>query len=76
MVKTGIGGFGCFLLVLVFNVVIGGYCLNYVMATVFGKTMSLLMAGLISLVLGEFTVPAALICFVLRAFGVHTPLVH
>lgn len=61
---------GCWILVLVFNVLIGGWSVNYLLDFFLQKTIPFIGAALIGLVAGEVSVPVAIIVAILRFFGV------
>lgn len=77
--KNDAGGpIGCLLLlaVLAVNFFIGGYCVNYVLASLTAHPTSIILAGIIGLFVGEFTIPLAIICWILRLAGFHVPFFH
>jgi hypothetical protein len=57
---------GCILLILLINITLGSFCLNYDLGTVMGVQLPWLLAGLIALVLGEFIIPATVIIFLVN----------
>lgn len=68
------GACGCWLAFLLFNLCLGGVSLQYCLECFIGKGLDQFwVAALLGLFLGEFTVPIAIICFVLKLCGVHMP---
>ncbi len=61
---------GCMLLILVFNVFVGTWSVNYLLMEFLGKTIPIIGAFLIALVAGEFTAPVAIVIAVLKYFHV------
>lgn len=61
---------GCFLLVLVLNLLIGGWSVNYLLDFFIVKTIPTIGATLIGMIIGEITIPAAVVIAILRWFGV------
>lgn len=61
---------GCAVLAIVFNLFVGGWSVNYLLAFFLGKTIPFIGAALIGLVAGEISVPVALVIWALRYFGV------
>lgn len=64
---------GCCAVVLVFNLLFGGFCLNFCLGTLFGTSLHWLVAGILGLFLGEITIPLAFILWVIALSGVATP---
>ena len=68
---------GCLIIVMIVNLTIGGYCLNYSLDTILGTTISSwLLAGILGLFLGELTIPLAVICFIANLCNVAHPWFH
>jgi len=67
--KAGGFGFGCFMFVLVFNILAGGWSVDQVLGW-FDKNIPFWGDSLIGLFAAEFTFPAAIIGLILQAFGV------
>ena len=61
---------GCGLLVLMTNVVLGAWSVNYLLGFFLEKTIPFLGAAAIGLVAGQFTFPVAVGVAILRWFGV------
>jgi hypothetical protein len=68
-------GAGCIgmLIMLVIVVAIGGYCTDYVVHTCWGKDFPSWADCCIGLFTGEIVVPAAIVCFIVKACDVPTP---
>ena len=69
MKKTVVANLGCFVLIILFNLGIGGWSVNYLLAAFLDKTIPFWGAALIGLFTGEFSVPVAVIVALLRHFG-------
>ena len=75
IVGGAVGGmFGCFIVVLIINCTVGAICFDYILNFMFGKDIHWFGDMLCRLFLGEFTIPLAVICFVLNACGIEPPL--
>ena len=61
---------GCGLLVLLVNIALGIWSVNYLLLVFFEKTMPIFWAFVVGLFLGEFTVPAAVMTLILKNFGI------
>lgn len=61
---------GCVLLLLAFNVFIGGWSVNYLLEFFLEKTIPFLGAAAIGLFVGELSVPVAIVVALLKHFGV------
>lgn len=60
--------------ILLINITIGSFCFNYDLQCCFGKTANFWVAGLCGLLLGELTIPSAIVCWVVSDLcGVETP---
>lgn len=71
--KSGLfGGCGCILLILGINLLLGGASFDYVLYSVLGKDIPWYGDMLAGLFVGEFTVPAAIVCWILR-FWISAP---
>lgn len=60
---------GCMLIILILNLFLGGWSVNYILA-LFGKALPTLWAVIVGLFVGEFTVPVAIVVAILRHFGI------
>jgi len=67
-VTTGCGCFSYILLIL-FNVVVGGWSVVEILSWM-GKTIPIWADGLIGLVVGELSVPVAIVGWILKICGV------
>lgn len=65
---------GC-LILLAFNLTVGALCFDYVLFTVFGKDVPWYADMAAGLLLGQFALPAAIICWVVRLCGVPVPFI-
>jgi hypothetical protein len=61
---------GCFVVMILFNLGIGGWSVNYLLAVFANKTLPFWGAALIGFFVGEFSAPAAIVVALLRHFGV------
>lgn len=61
---------GCFVLAFLTNIVLGGWSVNYLLLSIFDKTIPFLFSAIIGLFVGEFSVPIAVIVLILRNFGI------
>lgn len=66
--ESGIGC-GCAILVLIFNLTIGAWSVNYI-TNYFGKDIPLIGDILIGLFVAEISVPVAVVLAILKFFGV------
>ena len=64
---------GCLLGLVVLNLTVGAYSFNYCLLTMFGKNVSWVIDLIGGLVLGQFAIPTAIISWILKISGVHTP---
>lgn len=64
------GGLGCFLFFLVFNLVLGGWSVNYLLLLFTGENIPFFWDTVIGLFSGELTIPIAIVLKILQAFGV------
>lgn len=68
--ESDIAGCGCIVLMLLINLSIGGWCTQYLLLTWFAKDIPWYADMIIGLFLGELTIPATVITFILKTFGV------
>lgn len=61
---------GCGLLIVVFNLFVGGWSVNYLLQFFLAKTIPFFGAMLIGLFVGELSVPTAIVVALLKIFGV------
>ena len=67
---------GCFALILLFNVTIAGFMVNWLTKFLFAVNLAWWKDVLIGLVGGQLVVPAFFISLVLKLVGLHSPLFH
>jgi hypothetical protein len=68
--ESSIASCGCGILLILFNLFIGGWSVNYLLQFFLAKTISFFGAMLIGLFAGELTVPTAIVIVLLRWFKV------
>jgi hypothetical protein len=61
---------GCFLVIALFNFLVGAWSVNYLLLVFLGKTIPFLGAALIGLFAGEISIPTAIVVWLLKVFGV------
>jgi len=61
---------GCIILVIVFNLLIGGWSVNYLLDFFLAKTIPFIGAAVIGLFVGEISVPVAVVVWILAYCGV------
>lgn len=61
---------GCAILLLVLNLALGAWSVNYLLLTFLGKVIPLGWAVIVGLFAGEFTIPAAAVVAILRSLGI------
>jgi len=61
---------GCYLVILVVNLVLGGWSVNYLLSTFLEKTLPFFWASVIGLFIGEFSIPVAIVVKILQSFGI------
>jgi hypothetical protein len=61
---------GCFFSILLFNLILGGWSVSFLLTTLVAKTIPFWGACIIGLFAGEVTVPVAVIVWLLKSFGV------
>ena len=68
-------GIGCvvILILLALSMAIGGFCVDYVLWTCFGKDLPTWADCCIALVTSGVAVPAAIVCLIVKACDVETP---
>lgn len=60
---------GCWILVLIFNLIVGGWSVNYLLDFFLSKTIPFWGAMIIGIIVAEFSIPVAIVIFILRFFG-------
>ena len=68
--NSNVGGCGCYIAILVFNLLFGGWSVNWLLETLFSKNISFFWDAVIGLFVGEISIPVAVIGAILRHFGV------
>lgn len=77
MKKPNQGGCGgCLTVVFVFNLLFGGFLFDYCLYSILGKNIHWVGDVLCGLFLAEACFPVAIVCFILRLFGVEAPFLH
>lgn len=61
---------GCYLFVLIANLIFGGTSVNYLLAEFVGKTMPFFWAVVVGTILGQFTIPIAIVVWILKLTGI------
>jgi hypothetical protein len=68
--EENLGMCGCYLLIFIFNLILGGWSVNYLLLWLAEKTIPFFWATVIGLFVGEFSIPVAVVVAILRWFGV------
>jgi hypothetical protein len=68
--EGNLGVCGCYLVVFIFNLLVGGWSVNYLLEFFLGKTIPFIGATLIGMFAAEVSVPVAVVIAVLKFFGV------
>jgi hypothetical protein len=68
------GSCGCMLFAFIFNLALGGVSFAYCLFNIFGKTVPIFADVIAGLFLGEITVPLAIVVWIIKLCGVHTPM--
>lgn len=61
---------GCYSIILLLNLLFGGVSVNYLLEVFLSKTIPLFWAVVIGIFAGQFTIPVAVIVWVLKLTGV------
>ena len=61
---------GCGILIIIFNIFVGGWSVNYLLEFFLNKTIPFVGAALIGLFAGEISIPVAVVIAILKYFGV------
>ena len=69
------GGCGCYMIIVAVNITIGALCFDYALETILGKNIPWYGDVICGLFLGEFAIPAAVICWVMTLCGVEPPFI-
>ncbi len=67
---------GCVVIIFLFNLLLGGWSFDYCLWSIFGKDVPFYMDMLCGLFVGQFTIPLAVVCLLLRCCGVEVPFFH
>ena len=70
MREKSVANCGCLLVVLVTNLLVGGWSVNLLLNVFLQKTLPIFWAGVIGLFVGEFSIPVAVVVAILRHFGI------
>lgn len=70
---TTSGGCGCLVAILLANLILGGVTTSYVAESFTGVKPPFVVAAVAGLFLGEFTIPGAVLCWLIRSCGVPAP---
>jgi uncharacterized membrane protein YcjF (UPF0283 family) len=68
--ESSIASCGCGLLLVLFNLFVGGWSVNYLLQFFLAKTIPFIGAMLIGLIVGEISVPVAIVVALLKTFGI------
>ena len=68
-------GCGCWIIFAIVNLTLGALCFDYSLSYIFAKDVPWYADMVCGLFLGEFTIPAAIICWILNMCGIPAPLV-
>lgn len=63
-------GCGCWIVILILNLVLGGWSVNYLLLAFLEKSLPFFWATVIGLFVGEFSIPVAVVVKILQAFGI------
>jgi hypothetical protein len=74
--NSGLGGCGCYILVILFNLAVGGLTFQYSLSSIFGKDVAWWVDVIAGAILAEITVPVAILCWIARLCGVEVPFIH
>jgi hypothetical protein len=61
---------GCYLVILLVNILVGGWSVNYLLMTFADKSIPFFWATVIGAFVGEISIPVAVVVAILRAFGI------
>lgn len=74
--SNGPGGCIRLLIILPFNLIIGGLTFQYCLWAIFGKDVPWYLDALAGLFLAEFTCPLAIFCAIVKLCGIAAPFLH
>lgn len=72
---TAGGMCGCWIMLLLMNLTIGGLCFQYCLWSIFGKDVPWYADAVAGLFLGQFALPAAVVCWIIRLCDVAVPFI-
>ena len=61
---------GCGIIILIANLIFGATSVNYLLTTFLGKALPFGWAMITGLFVGEFTIPTAIVVWILKSFSV------
>jgi hypothetical protein len=61
---------GCYIAILIFNLLIGGMSMDYLLEVFLSKNIPFLADCVIGLIVAEISVPVAIVTWILKAFNV------
>ena len=67
--KDGVGC-GCLIAAVIFNLALGGWSVDYLLQLFAGKDIPFWADAIIGLIVGEVSIPLAIVCALLHYFGV------
>jgi hypothetical protein len=65
-----VGKCGCYLVILLFNMIVGAWSVNYLLLEFLGRMIPFWGAALIGVFAGEISISVAIVVWLLKAFGV------
>jgi hypothetical protein len=70
------GGCGAIVMLLIINITVGALCFQYALWSIFAKDIPWYGDVMVGLVGGQFAVPVAFVCWIIRLCGVEVPFYH
>ncbi len=61
---------GCLILMMIFNLIAGGWSVNFLLDFFVQKTLPFIATGLIGLIVAEISLLVAIVIYILQFFGV------
>lgn len=61
---------GCYLIIFIVNLLLGGWSVNYLLLEFFGKTLPTFWAVITGLIVGQFSIPVAFVVWILNTFNI------
>lgn len=68
--KSALAQCGCYLFILVANLLFGGASVNYLLSEFVGKTIPLFWAVVVGIFVGQFSIPVAVVVWILKLTGI------